>query len=145
VIDFLKLDPGLVNTTIGHTFWGINNIWKEVIFWSPQPDGKSYIYYDNIELSTKPLLKFSIGTSPDAWEEEGDGVLFEIYVDNDVVFSKYIDPKNNLSDRKWYNFELDLSDYAGRNVQIKFATSGNPNNVVDDYALWGDPILINYE
>jgi len=146
LIDFHKLNPNLVNTTIGHTFWEINYFFKEVIFCSTQPGIKSYFYYDNIQLSTEPLLKFSIGTSPEAWEEEGDGVLFEIYINEDIVFSKYIDPKNNFSDRKWHNFELDLSGYAGRNVQIKFATSGGSNNIeTDDYSLWGDLILINYQ
>jgi len=94
-------------------------------------------------------LKFSIGLDPHVWSSEnGDGVIFEIYINVDGIdgplFSEYIDPKNNHNERKWNEFELDLSQYADKYATITLSTlPGNANDSRYDWAWWGEPIIYN--
>ena len=90
-------------------------------------------------------LSFSIGLSPDVWQVgKGDGVQFGVSIDegstNQNIFSTYIDPKNNYSDRRWYDYDIDLSSWAGKTVTITFAMGCGPNNDCRyDWAGWGEP------
>jgi len=62
-----------------------------------------------------------------------------------MIFSAYIDPKNNQDSRRWNDFEIDLSKYANTNVTIIFSTLpgyGNGSNYNYDWAWWGKPIII---
>lgn len=143
--DFVELNPIPINVfSMKTTFWNINGISKRVLFEHPSSNGKSYIWYKNIEPYKNSLLKFSIAMHPEVWKQNmGDGVLFEIYVDQDLIFSKYIDPKNNISDRKWHDYCLDISKYVGKKAKIGFVTSPGPNNsTIYDWAGWGNPIII---
>jgi len=100
-------------------------------------------------------LVFDVAMAPDSWGEEGDGVSFAIYVEADqssqraenaneqLVFSKYIDPKHNEEDRRWDGHVVDLSDYANQTVMIIFETSGGPEGDLRyDWAGWGMPMLL---
>ena len=62
-----------------------------------------------------------------------------------TYFIKYLDPKQNPSERKWHDIELDLSSFAGKVVDIIFEVSGGPleDNQYDE-ALWGDPFIEYY-
>jgi O-antigen ligase len=48
---------------------------------------------------------------------------------------RYINPKHNPSDRRWRNFLVDLSPWAGRTVNLSLITTGGP---ADDWTFdWG--------
>jgi hypothetical protein len=89
-------------------------------------------------------LDFSIGLHPKIFlPEYGDGVTFKIILidqDNKVeVFSKHIDPKNIPCDRKWFDESIRLEKWAGKEVVLRFRTTGGPlNNTSYDLAYWGD-------
>ena len=90
-------------------------------------------------------LDFSIGLDSQMWSPvRGDGVLFEVIVNdsgtNDKVFSKYIDPKNNPSDREYFPKSIDISRYNGKNVTLNFITSRG-NSSIYDWAKWGRFVL----
>ena len=86
--------------------------------------------------------------TPDVWESgEGDGVQFDIYVNNgsaqDHIYSKYIDPKNVIDDRRWFDEEINLSKWAGQQVTFTFETSPGPNGDSRyDWAIWGEPRIV---
>ena len=126
----------------------INGESRPVIYEHPLPSDKNVISFENISVPKNASLKFSIALDSQVWSpDKGDGVLFEIYIKENEseqqIFSKYIDPKNNPEDRKWNDFEVDLSSYANKNVTILFATSAGPkNNSRYDWAWWGNPILL---
>ena len=93
-------------------------------------------------------MHFYIGTPEFQWKEEGDGVEFEIIVNCELrnansqeekIFSKYIDPKNNKEDRKWHECKVDISKYFGKTVDIIFITEPGPKNDNGwDWAGWAD-------
>jgi Bacterial membrane protein YfhO len=89
-------------------------------------------------------LNFSIGLNPGVFRPEyGDGVTFKIILleqESKVeIFSKYVDPKNNPCDRKWFDESLDLKKWAGKEVTLRFTTMGGPaRDISYDWAYWGD-------
>jgi hypothetical protein len=125
-------------------YGSINNLAKIVQFQHPT----SQIQYD-VLVPQNATLKFSIALEPSVWSpEKGDGVLFEIYIkekdSEKLLFSKYIDPKNNPEERKWNDFEVGLSHWENENVTIIFATSPGPNNdSTYDWAWWGEPMIVS--
>ncbi len=114
-------------------------------------------------------FNFSIGLDPQVCSpEKGDGVQFEVLLKPGAVsldasgkplnversssdaggnpvllYSKYIDPKNNPADCRWFDESLDLSAYAGEEVEIILVTHAGPqNNEAYDWAYWIAPRLI---
>lgn len=123
----------------------INNDLRFVLYQHPiSNENRSIIEFRDVYIPENAKLKFGIALHPAVWDpEKGDGVVFEIYISDDdseeLVFSKYIDPKKNLEERKWNDFEIDLSEYAGKNVTIVLSTLPGPKNDANwDWAFWGD-------
>jgi hypothetical protein len=126
----------------------INGESRNVLFEHPFSDRKSLIRFSNISIPEGAILKFGIALDPSTWDpKKGDGVLFEVYVKKGdierIVFSKYIDPKHNVSERRWNDFEVDLSDYRGSHVTLTLATSPGPRGDANwDWAWWGEPMIV---
>jgi tetratricopeptide (TPR) repeat protein len=92
-------------------------------------------------------LSFGLGIAPQAWDQPGDGVTFLIHIQSDAIdhtiFSKYIDPKNNIQDRRWYFETIDMSEYQGQAVKIILETQAGPDGDDRyDWAGWAAPKLI---
>jgi 4-amino-4-deoxy-L-arabinose transferase-like glycosyltransferase len=124
----------------------INNDERSIIFQHPT----SRIQF-SISLSSKSNLYFGIGMNPDVWSsEKGDGMEFNIFVQKNEdqntlyhVFNKYIDPKNNLSDRKWFDYNIILDEFGDQEVKIIFETNPGPSNDANyDWGGWSTPVLI---
>ncbi len=101
----------------------------------------------NLKLSIpqQPVsLNFSIGLDPAVFRpDRGDGVGFQIDLQigtaTNRIFSKYINPKQNQCDRKWFDESIDLRPWAGKDVIFKFSTNGGPaGNISWDWAYWGN-------
>jgi hypothetical protein len=107
---------------------------------------QSNVTYSNIQIPNNASLEFSIAMDPAVWNETGDGVGFEIAINNNgqsnEIFSKYINPKANVSDRKWFFFSIPLEEYDNKVVSISFITNPGPaNDTRYDWAYWGDPLI----
>ncbi len=92
------------------------------------------------------LLCFGYGLDPAVWVEgKGDGVLFSISVSEDnstyTIFSAYNDPKNNISDRRWFDTSISLEPFANKDVIITLSTSPGTNSDFD-WAYWIAPRLV---
>jgi hypothetical protein len=94
-------------------------------------------------------LSVALGMKPESWTQEGDGVLFYVGVSDgrayEPMFSQHVHPFANNGDRKWIPVMVDLSAYAGEEVDVIFNTrSGQPEkgDVRADYALWGQPTIV---
>ncbi|MBN1252321.1 MAG: hypothetical protein JXA16_09290 [Bacteroidales bacterium] len=124
-----------------------SRVWRG-LFQHPDEDGDYYLNYD-ITPKLNDYLVFSIGISDKMYYFwKGDGVVFEIFIENNdetnKVFSKYLNPQKNKQDRGWHDFELDLSDYEDQEITIKFLTLPGPNNNYNyDWAYWGEPRIEN--
>ena len=95
-------------------------------------------------------LRVFMGLKPEAWTLEGDGVRFMVLVSDgrasDVLFTQDINPFANTPDRKWTPVMVDLSAYAGEEVDIIFNTYGSrpgtPGDIRNDLAVWGAPEIV---
>ena len=95
-------------------------------------------------------LKVDLGMKPEVWEKEGNGVWFYVGVSDghsyEQLFSQHVDPFTNKGDRRWVPVFVDLSAYAGEDVQIIFNTRTSeektPEDPRNDMALWGAPEIV---
>jgi hypothetical protein len=102
------------------------------------------------DLNGEVRLKVAVGMKPEAWTQEGNGVLFFVGVsDNrtfETLFTQHVNPFGNPGDRKWIPVWVDLSAYAGEQIDLIFNTRSSPADVADDprndLALWGSPEIV---
>jgi hypothetical protein len=95
-------------------------------------------------------LRVFLGLKPEAWTQEGDGVRFMVLVSDgrasDELFTQDVNPFGNPSDRKWTPVMVDLSAYAGEEVELMFNTYASPpgrvGNLQNDLAVWGAPEIV---
>jgi hypothetical protein len=95
-------------------------------------------------------LRVALGTKPETWEKEGDGVLFRIGVSDGRAFedliTQHVDPFHNKGDRRWIPLNVDLSAYAGDQVEVILNTNtsqkGKGDDPRNDTALWGAPEIV---
>jgi hypothetical protein len=95
-------------------------------------------------------LRVSVGLKPEAWTAEGDGVLFMVGVSDgrtfEKLFTQHVDPFGKNGDRRWIPVMVDLSTYAGEEMQLIFNTyasePGHGSDFRNDYAVWGAPEIV---
>jgi arylsulfatase A-like enzyme len=58
-----------------------------------------------------------------------------------TVLSRLVDPANREGDRGWVPLEADLSEHAGRGVEIVLETRGFERSDARDRAFWGTPTI----
>jgi hypothetical protein len=77
----------------------------------------------------------------EVWDKGGDGVRFTVRVDEEPVFTQYIDPKQYKGQQRWHDFEVNLSEYAGQQVKITFLVAPN-KSYAWDWAVWAEPQIV---
>jgi GT2 family glycosyltransferase len=122
-----------------------------VLYEHPPESGKVEIIY-RVTVPEAGALRFSAALSPQVWSpDKGDGASFQLYVtepgaaeEGQFVFVRYINPKHNPSDRRWRNFLVDLSPWAGRTINLSLITEGGPaGDWAFDWAGWADLQLVS--
>jgi hypothetical protein len=81
----------------------------------------------------------------EAWTTKGDGVLMHVSMNDDQVMSMVIDPFGDPAQRKWNDFEIDLTEFAGETLNVFLKTnpsSRGANNSDGDMPVWGEPRII---
>ncbi len=96
-------------------------------------------------LQDEERLEFAVGLDPQVWDKPGDGVEFQVEVrdgdEAEILFATYVDPKRNLSDRRWIDGSVDLSRFAYREIELVLRTL--PGASADfDWAGWAEPRLV---
>jgi hypothetical protein len=96
-------------------------------------------------------LRAWIAVKEEAWTQDGsDGVLFRFGVgdgrDYFELLNQHVDPRHNANDRGWLPVDIDLTAYAGQQVDLIFNTNSSlprqGDNNAYDFAVWGDPAVI---
>lgn len=95
-------------------------------------------------------LRVSLGLKPEAWTTEGNGVHFYAGVSDgrvfEPLFTQTVNPFANTSERRWIPVMVDLSAYAGEEMDIILNTvASGPGVAPDDRGdmpLWGAPELV---
>ena len=104
----------------------------------------SEVVFKNRSILKNAELEFGIGINQTAWDKPGDGVVFEISIVDEesqdiLIFSKYLDPKNNIEDQKWFDEQVDLSNFSGQEVSFVFKTTGgSQGNISYDWSGWSN-------
>jgi tetratricopeptide (TPR) repeat protein len=127
-------------------FFTVNGDRRYTLFMHP---ASSASYEVTISEALHPWLVFDIALAPDSWEQAGDGVAFSIEIETggltQPLFSAYIDPKNDPSDRRWHPQRVDLGPYAGQTIRLVFSTDPGPSGDDRyDWAGWGDLRLVDW-
>jgi arylsulfatase A-like enzyme/glycosyltransferase involved in cell wall biosynthesis len=91
-------------------------------------------------------LVFGIGINEEAWDKPGDGVEFKVIVltedEERSLYKKYIDPKANNEDRRWFDESIDLAGLEGLKIELLLKTSAGPRNDPEyDWAGWSGPCI----
>ena len=95
-------------------------------------------------------LRVAVALKPESWTQEGDGVRFIALAsdgrDSDELFVQDINPFGNPTDRKWIPVMVDMSQYAGEEVELMLNTYASPpgrgGDVRNDLAVWGAPEIV---
>ena len=95
-------------------------------------------------------LRVAVALKPEAWTQEGDGIRFMALVSDgrasDELFIQDINPFLNQTDRRWVPVMVDLSAYAGEDVDVMLntysSTPGKPGDLRNDLAVWGSPEIV---
>lgn len=95
-------------------------------------------------------LRVHMALKEEAWTLQGNGVLFMVLVSDgrasEQLFTQHVDPFGNPTDRKWIPVMVDLSGYAGEEVDLIFNTyagpEGKPTDTNNDLAVWGFPEIV---
>lgn len=103
-----------------------------------------------IKVPDDAWLDLAVGLQPEAWTNEGNGVLFRVGVSDgrtyEELFTLHVNPFANAGERKWVPIMVDLSSYSGEEVDLIFNTnSSSPSQQEDhrnDLALWGAPKVV---
>jgi hypothetical protein len=114
-----------------------------------QPTVGTRVTY-KVRMPDDAWLRVSVGLKPEAWTQQGDGVLFRVAVSDgrthDPLFTQHVNPFANAGDRRWIPVYVDLSAYAGEEVSLIFSTNssspGMGENHDNDLALWGAPEIV---
>ena len=125
----------------------INNETKKSIAVTPQIGTRLTF---KLRVPDDGWLRVSVGLKPEAWTQEGDGVRFMALVSDgrasDELFVQDVNPFVNQSDRKWIPIMVDLSAYAGEEVDVMLNTyassPGKAGDVRNDLAVWGAPEIV---
>jgi Dolichyl-phosphate-mannose-protein mannosyltransferase len=98
----------------------------------------------SLTLCERPVLQFAVGQ---AIQQCSGKSLFEIFLSSDPgthrrLYSRELYSEKNPHDSGWFEERLNLSDFAGKPVTIRFKTShleGGPCN----WDCWADPVILS--
>jgi hypothetical protein len=92
----------------------------------------------------QPVLQFAIGLDSSVYTERicGGGVTFTIEARDSQgriqkLYSRYIDPKHDVRERKWFTEQLSLRQFRGQSIDLLFSTDGG-EDTCNDWSGWAD-------
>ena len=93
------------------------------------------------------VFRAKLALDPHCLEWGGAGVRFRLLVtsgkEEREVLNRYIDPKNDAAQRRWRHVEIDLDEFAGREVTFVFVTEPNEaGDLTGAWSAWGRPHLV---
>ena len=110
-------------------------------------DAPTALTYHHLVLGAHPALHVYVAIHPLIYTEAtSDGATFQVSVNVDgqtrQLADVYINPIAHPELRKWTPLDVDLSQFAGKTVDLTLSNSPGPaNNDYADWCLWGDPRL----
>ncbi len=127
--DFLKnFKKNLVKKNhdwpVGIAFFRIHSKKKKVIMQHPP----SEIKYKDIYVTEHSILSFNIGFDDDVLKKQHGNVIFKIYADDEMIFTKSLNPSDNKLHRQWFNYSISLERFKDRKIDLTFITENENGN-----------------
>ena len=112
-------------------------------------DGATRITW-SVRVPDDAWLRVDVAMQPETWQKENLGTYFFVMVsdgrNDEMIFSQHVHPFANAADRKWMPAFIDLSAYAGEQVDLIFnvrsGVGGKSTNFTNIVALWGAPAIV---
>jgi hypothetical protein len=108
-----------------------------------RPPAVTEARWRGLRLPPGGTLRFGITLNPALWGKPGcgDGVEFVVAVERGgrrtTVFRRYLDPKNDPADRRWFDCAVPLGRFAGGPVDLVLTTLPGPKgDNAWDHAGW---------
>lgn len=125
--------------------WEILGQERQVLFVHPSAAGSATLVYP-VRIEPRTMFRADMALAPEAWQAEGDGVTFSVYVEDDagihLLYSRYLDPKHHQQDMRWTPVRINLDRFAGKLVRLILTTGAGPaGDSRYDWAGWGAPRL----
>ncbi|MGC8668168.1 MAG: NPCBM/NEW2 domain-containing protein [Chthonomonadales bacterium] len=104
--------------------------------WQAHVDGQTFIEYSlSLPSGSRYALQFTYGLADTA--RKSDGVHFRITANGRELWSA------DTAERRRIPAEVDLSAYAGHELQLRLITDAGPKHDPSfDHALWGEPRIV---
>ena len=83
----------------------------------------SQIVFDQVAIRETTVLEFGFGKYPGSDDGATGFVIVEFEGVKDTVYRRFLNTRDSLSHRRWFNEQIGLDSYVGRNVKITFAGS----------------------
>jgi hypothetical protein len=148
-VDLIERFPQAIKAPAGGTFEvvdaSLNGETKKAIF-TQAPTRITW----RVKIPDDAWLRVDVGMKPEVWEVEGEGAYFFVMVSDgrnaEQLFSQHVHPFVNKADRKWMPAFVDLSAYAGEEVDVIFnlraGRDGRSQNFTNVLGLWGAPAIV---
>jgi hypothetical protein len=109
----------------------------DIVLFQHPPSSLSYTFTPS---EKSKFLLFRLALDPQVWQQDkGDGVQFEVSVlangSRETLFSRWVDPKQNVEYRRWIAGSVDLGRYVGRPIRLTLSTSAGETDAWD-WAGW---------
>ncbi|MCR4408480.1 MAG: tetratricopeptide repeat protein [Anaerolineae bacterium] len=102
-----------------------------------------------LTLPDEPMtLSFGMGLHPMTWSWGGDGVTFEVFVDDGEGEQQLLAERLDIAAAMggWKDGKVDLAAYAGQTVTLTLSVIPGPEwEMTGDWAGWGEPRLVDAE
>ncbi len=101
----------------------------------------------NVQVRPGSRLRFGITLSMEDWDRHASGVEFSIEArwglwGKKALFSRQMAPREKNEDRAWIDCDVDLSELAGKKVDLVFRTRALSGSNAYCSSYFGNPILL---
>ncbi|MFN7975840.1 MAG: glycosyltransferase family 39 protein [Acidobacteriota bacterium] len=122
---------------------------RRVVFIHPEVASEKRRYVDyRVTIPPRAVLRTGLSLFEEVWDKGGRGVVFEVAASDGPsergLLSKLVDPFHVPEHRRWLDYEIDLSRYAGREVTLSLRTGTPVDTNEYAWAGFGGPRIVRY-
>ena len=100
------------------------------------------ISFDQVPIGETTVLEFGLGKYPGTDDGVPASVIVEFEGVRDTVYRRFLNTRDSVSHRRWFDEKIVLDAYVGRSVKITFAGASNvAPGQFPPFLAWGTPVL----
>jgi arylsulfatase A-like enzyme len=115
------------------------------VFAFPLSDSADSEFRGDVVVPERGVLDFGIAIRQETWGQGGGSVEFEVSLQDDsgheqALFSATVDP-DAAGEPAWLDQKIDLSNFAGRRISLRFATRRTAGESAFSLPFWSNPVV----